>query len=250
MFNLKNKVALITGSRRGIGRGIAEVFAQAGAKVVISDISLKDCERTAKQIAQKYKVKTLGVKCDVSNQEEVNKMMEMTVKRFKKLDILVNNAGVFFAKPFLEYMEEDWNNVMDINLKSIFLCSQAAAKKMKRGGKIVNITSIAGLAGYPGACAYCASKGGMITLTKELALELAPFKINVNAIAPGAIKTPMTRFISENKKILKQTLAGIPWGRMGVPKDIGYAALFLASKEVDYVTGQTIVVDGGWTAGL
>ncbi|MEK6863414.1 MAG: SDR family NAD(P)-dependent oxidoreductase [Nanoarchaeota archaeon] len=249
MFNLKNKVAVITGSRRGIGRGIAEVFAKAGANVVISDVDKKESEQTARQIAAKYKVKALAIRCDVSKKSDVDSLLRQTVKKFKKVDILVNNAGIFFQKSLLDYKEEDWDKMVDINLKSIYLCSQAAARYMipMKKGKIINIASIAGIIGYPGAAAYCASKGGIITLTKELALELATYKINVNAIAPGAIDTPMTAFLKNNKKILQQTLVNIPLKRMGKPEEIGYAALFLASQEADYVTGQTVVVDGGWT---
>ncbi len=249
MFNLKNKVAVITGSRRGIGRGIAEVFAKAGADVVISDVDQKESEQTARQIAAKYKVKALAIRCDVSKKSDVDSLLRQTVKKFKKVDILVNNAGIFFQKSLLDYKEEDWDKMVDINLKSIYLCSQAAARYMipMKKGKIINIASIAGIIGYPGAAAYCASKGGIINLTKELALELAAYKINVNAIAPGAIDTPMTAFLKNNKKILQQTLANIPLKRMGKPEEIGYAALFLASEEAGYVTGQTVVVDGGWT---
>lgn len=250
MFSLKNKVAIITGARRGIGKGIAEVFAQAGADVIISDIDLKDCEKTANEITKKYKVKTLAVKCDVSNINEVDEMIDSTIKKFRKIDILVNNAGIFLTKPFLDYTEEDWNKIVNIDLKSVYLCSQAVAKVMvkEKYGKIVNISSIAGIVGYLGAVAYCASKGGIITLTKGLALELAPYKINVNAIAPGAIDTPMTAFLKRDKKSLQQTLAGIPLKRMGKPADIGNAALYLASDEGSYVTGHTLVVDGGWVS--
>jgi len=247
MFNLKNKVAAITGSRRGIGKAIAEKLAQAGAKVVISDIDQKDCEKTAKKIAKKCKVKTAGIKCDVSDKEEVEKLIKETVKKFNKLDILVNNAGIFFQKPIEKYKEEDWNKLIDINLKGVFLCSKTALKELKKTkGKIINLASIAGFIGYPLASSYCAAKGGIITMTKEMALEFAEHKINVNAIAPGAIDTPMTSFIKENKKQYKQTLAAIPLHRMGKPEEIGSAALYLASKEADYVTGHTLVVDGGW----
>jgi len=225
MFNLKEKVAIVTGSRRGIGKGIAEKLAEAKANVVISDISQEDCEKTADDLIQK------------------------TVKKFGKIDILVNNAGIFFQKPFLKYTEEDWNKIIDINLKSVYLCSQAAAKEMvkKNYGKIVNISSIAGIIGYPEAAAYCASKAGIINLTREIALELASNKINVNCVAPGLIETPMTKFVMENKELFEQTLAAIPWKRQGQPSDIANAVHYLASDEADYVTGQTLVVDGGWT---
>ncbi len=249
MFDLKNKVAVITGSRRGIGKAIAEKLAQAGAKVVISDINQKDCEKTAKKTAKKYKVKTFGFKCDVSDEEEIKKLIKETVKKFNKLDILVNNAGIFFQKPVEKYKEEDWNKLIDINLKGVFLCSKTALKELKKTkGKIINLASIAGLIGYPQASSYCAAKGGIIAMTKEMAVEFAEHKINVNAIAPGAIETPMTSFIKENKKQYKQTLAAIPLNRMGKPKEIGNAALYLASDEADYVTGHTLVVDGGWTS--
>ena len=249
MFNLKDKVAIITGSRRGIGRGIAEKLAEAGANVVISDISQEDCEAAANEIAEKFHVQALAVKCDVSSKKEVDDLIQKTVEKFGKIDIMVNNAGIFFQKPFLEYTEKDWDKIMDINLKSVYLCSQAAAREMvKRNyGKIVNITSIAGVVGYPGAAAYCASKAGMINLTKEMALELAPNKINVNAVAPGVIETPMTKFIIENKEAFEATLAAIPWKRQGQPSDIANAVHYLASDEADYVTGQTLIVDGGWT---
>jgi NAD(P)-dependent dehydrogenase (short-subunit alcohol dehydrogenase family) len=248
MFSLKNKVAIVTGARRGIGKGVAEVLAKAGAKVVISDIDQKDSERTAAQIANRYKVKTLAMKCDVSKMAEFSNLFKETIKKFKKVDILVNNAGILITKPFKDYTEEDWDKTLAVNLKSVFLGSKLAAKHMKKG-KIVNIASIAGFAGYYAACGYCASKAGIINLTRELALELSP-KININSIAPGAIETPMTSFMKKDKKLLQQTLAGIPWKRMGKPKDIGYAALFLCSDEADYVTGHTMVVDGGWTSGL
>lgn len=249
MFDLNDKVAVITGSRRGIGRGIAEKLAEAKAKIVISDIDLEESEKTAKEIAEKFKVETIAVKCDVSKKEEVDDLIKKTVEKFGKIDILVNNAGIFFQKPFLQYTEKDWDKIMDINIKGVYLCSQAAAKEMAKNkyGKIVSIASIAGLIGYPGAAAYCASKAGIINLTREMAMELAPYKINVNAVAPGVIETPMTKFIIENKKLLEQTLAGIPWKRQGQPSDIANAVHYLASDEADYVTGHTLVVDGGWT---
>lgn len=248
MFDFKNKVVLITGSRRGIGRGIAECFAEAGAIVVISDIDLKDCENTAREIEKKYKVKTFAVECDVSNKKEVDNMVNKTITKFKQIDVLVNNAGIFFSKPFLDQEESDWDKMMNIDLKGIYLCSQAVGKYMakRKKGKIINIASIAGLVGYSGASSYCAAKGAIINLTKELAIELAPYNININAVAPGAIETPMTDFIKKDRNLLKQTLTGIPLKRMGEPKDIGYAVLYLSSNEASYITGQTLVVDGGW----
>ncbi|MBD3248889.1 glucose 1-dehydrogenase [Candidatus Woesearchaeota archaeon] len=245
MFNLKGKVAVITGSRRGIGKGIAEALAEQGANIVISDIKQKDCDKTAKNIAKRYNVRAIGIECNVSSRDDVNKLMDAAVKKLKKIDILVNNAGIFVQKPMKELSEEDWDKIIDVNLKGVFLCTKAASKRMKKG-KIINIASIAGLVGYLNAPAYCASKGGVVNMTRENALELAP-KINVNAIAPGVIDTPMTDFLKKDKKLLRQTLAGVPLGNVGKPKDIGRLAVYLASAESDYVTGQTIAVDGGWT---
>jgi 3-oxoacyl-[acyl-carrier protein] reductase len=162
------------------------------------------------------------------------------------LDILVNNAGIFPFVPFTQMKESDWDRVMNVNLKSMFLCSQAALKFMKEGGKIVNISSIAAFVGFDGLTHYCASKGGVSSFTRALALELAPKKINVNAIAPGAIDTPGAMG-AVNEDVKKQTIAAIPWGRMGMPEDIANAIVFLTSEKSNYITGQTIIVDGGWT---
>ncbi|MDP2860814.1 MAG: SDR family NAD(P)-dependent oxidoreductase, partial [bacterium] len=155
-------------------------------------------------------------------------------------------AGIFPFKPFLELSESDWDKVIDINLKSVFLCSQAAAKVMKEGSKIVSISSIASLVGFENLTHYCASKGGINGLVRALALELAPKKINVNAIAPGLIDTPGVD-AGLNDEAKKQMLTMIPWNRMGLPEDIANAVVFLASPQSDYITGQVIVVDGGWT---
>jgi NAD(P)-dependent dehydrogenase (short-subunit alcohol dehydrogenase family) len=244
-MRLKNKVAIVTGSRRGIGRGIVEAFAKEGADVVVSDIDQKDCEDAAKEIAKKFKVKTLAVKCDVSNKKEVDDLIQKTVKKLGKIDILVNNAGIFPFVPFLKMTESDWNKVLNVNLKSVFLCSQAAAKVMKPGSKIVGISSIASFVGFAGLTHYCASKGGMNGMTRALALELAPKKINVNAVAPGAIDTPGASQVSTEES-RKQTIAAIPLARMGTSEDIANAVVFLASDKADYITGQIVVVDGGW----
>ncbi|MBD3313950.1 glucose 1-dehydrogenase [Candidatus Woesearchaeota archaeon] len=249
MFSLKDKVAVITGARRGIGKGIAERLAYAGADIVISDIDQEDCDKTAQEIADANSIQAIGVKCDVSNKDEVDSLIAKTVEKFGRIDILVNNAGIVKLDSFTEFREEDWNSVLDINLKGAFLCSQAAAKEMKKNnyGKIISIASIAGLVAYPNGSAYCASKAGIINLTREMAVELAGNKINVNAVAPGLVETPMTRFVMQDKEKLNQTLAAIPWNRPGQPSDIANAVQFLASDEADYITGQTLAVDGGWT---
>ena len=247
-MKLRDKVAIITGSQRGIGRGIAEEFAKEGCKIVISDIDLKGSMKTAQEIAEAHGVESLGVKCDVSNKNDVEKMILATMKKFGKLDILVNNAGVVVQKSLLEMTEKDWDFVIDVNLKGCFLCSQAAAKEMvkKKKGKIISIASIAGEVGFLNTSAYCASKGGIITMTKEMALELASHGVNVNAIGPGVIETKMTEGMLADPETKKGLLAQTPLGRVGQPEEIGRAAVYLASSDSDFVTGQTLFVDGGW----
>lgn len=241
----KNKTAIVTGAGQGIGRGIALAFAQENYNVVASDINLDECRKTAEEI-KKSGGNSLAVKCDVSKKSEVEDLMSQAVKKFKKIDVLVNNAGIFPSVPFSEMMEKDWDKVLDVNLKSVFLCSQSVCKSMPAGGRIINISSIASLVGFEGLVHYCASKGGINGLVRALALELAPKKITVNAIAPGAIETPgATKVMAEEAR--KQTVGLIPLARFGLPQDIANAALFLASEKSDYITGQTIVVDGGWT---
>ena len=242
-MSLKNKTAIVTGARQGIGCGIVKALAKEGCNVVISDIVEEDCEKVVEEI-KKIGVEALAVKCDVSKKEDVDNLIKKTIEKFGKLDILVNNAGIYPFVSFMEMKESDWDKVLDINLKSVFLCSQAAVKEMKNGGKIVNISSIASVVGFEGLVHYCASKGGVNAMIKALALELAPKKINVNAVAPGAIDTPGATSSPEQ---VKQTISCIPWKRMGVPEDIANAVVFLASEKADYITGQIIIVDGGWT---
>lgn len=242
---LKDKVAIVTGARQGIGLGIALALAKEGCNVVVSDIDQGDCNNVAEKIG-KEGVRALGVKCDVSKKEEVDALIEKTMHEFGKLDILVNNAGIYPFVPFDKMKESDWDTVMDVNLKSIFLTSQASVRVMRQGGKIVNISSIASIVGFEGLVHYCATKGGMNGMVRALALELAPKKINVNAVAPGAIETPgASGAMTEEMK--QQTIEGIPAKRYGQPEDIANAVVFLASDKADYITGQVLVVDGGWT---
>lgn len=242
---LENKTAIVTGARRGIGKGITLALAKEGCNVVISDIDEKDCEAVAEE-ARKLGPKALAVRCDVSKKEEVEKLFSRTIEEFGRLDILVNNAGIFPFVPFLEMKEADWNKVLDVNLKSIFFCSQEAAKVLPEEGRIVNISSIAAYVGFEGLVHYCASKGAINSMIRALALELASKKITVNAIAPGAIETPGASEVSTEES-KKQTIAMIPLSRMGQPEDIAGAVVFLASEKASYITGQTIIVDGGWT---
>ena len=253
MFSLKDKVAIVTGARRGMGRTHAIALAKAGAKVIVSDISLEDCEKVVKEI-ERAGGKALAVKCNVSEKEEVADLIKKTVKEWGKIDILVNNAGICQFKPFLELTEEDWDRTIDINLKGYFLCAQAAAKEMvkQKSGVIINIASVAmgqvGV-GFNNLAHYCASKGGIAGMTEALALELGSYNIRVNAISPGMIDTPMIADFKGDPKTLEATLARVPLGRMGKPEEVSNLVLFLASGESSYITGSTIVIDGGWLAG-
>jgi len=253
MFSLKDKVAIVTGARRGMGRTHAIALAKAGAKVIVSDISLEDCEKVVKEI-ERAGGKALAVKCNVSEKEEVADLIKKTVKEWGKIDILVNNAGICQFKPFLELTEEDWDRTIDINLKGYFLCAQAAAKEMvkQKSGVIINIASVAmgqvGV-GFNNLAHYCASKGGIAGMTEALALELGSYNIRVNAISPGMIDTPMIADFKGDPKILEATLARVPLGRVGKPEEVSNLVLFLASGESSYITGSTIVIDGGWLAG-
>lgn len=246
-MRLKDKVAVITGASSGIGRGIAKRFAQEGANVVIADIQLDAAEKIVDEI-EEIDQKALALKIDVSNPEDVDEMVSKTIEEFGKIDILVDNAGVFVQKPITEMEEEDWDKVLNVNLRGAFLCTRRTVREMIRngGGKIVNIASVAGEVGFENSSAYCASKGGIITLTKELALELAPKGINVNAIGPRVIETPMTKSLLKDEKFKNQVLGMTPIGRLGKPKDIAAAAVYLASDEADFVSGEILFVDGGW----
>lgn len=243
-MTLDNKIAIVTGAGRGIGRGIALALAKEGANIVVSDINEDDCKKVSEEIKSLGR-KSLVIKCDVSKKQEIDNLVLKTMEVFGALDILVNNAGIYPFVSFMNMTETDWDQVLDINLKSMFLCSQAAANQMKLGGKIVDISSIASVVGFEGLVHYCASKGGVNAMVRAMALELASKKINVNAVAPGAIDTPGASGGSEEQK--KQTISLIPWSRMGTPEDIANAVVFLASDKADYITGQTIIVDGGWT---
>jgi 3-oxoacyl-[acyl-carrier protein] reductase len=243
MFDLKNKVAIVTGAARGIGKGIALTLAKEGCNVIVSDINEDDCQNVSGELARQG-IKSIGIKCDVSSATDVEKLFMQAGKEFGKIDILVNNAGVYPFVPFEQMKELDWDKVMDVNLKSIFLCSKEALKFMPQGGRIVNISSIAAFVGFAGLVHYCASKGGINAMIRALALELAARKITVNAVAPGAIDTPGA---SSTEEIKKQTISVIPLARMGEPQDIASAVVFLASDEASYITGQTLIVDGGWT---
>ena len=263
-WDLTGQVAIVTGARRGMGRTHALALAKAGAKVIVSDISLEDCQKVVDEIKKakaaqegeprQGRGEAMAVKCDVTKKEEVDEMVRKTTEKWGKIDILVNNAGICDFKPFLELTEKDWDRTIDINLKGYFLCAQAVSKEMvkKKSGSIINIASIAmgqtGI-GFPALTHYCASKGGIVAMTEAMALELAPYNIRVNAISPGAIETPMIDPLKADPKTMEGTLARIPLHRVGKPEEISNLVLFLASDASSYMTGTDVVIDGGWLAG-
>ena len=248
-MKLEGKTAIVTGSRRGIGRAIALALAKEGANVTVSDVNQEDCQKVVSEI-EKMGRKGLAVQCDVTSTPEVEALVKKTVEKFGRLDILVNNAGIISYKPFLELTDEDWDRTLGVNLKGQFLCARAAAREMikNKWGRIVNIASISsggcGIA-FPLIAHYTASKGGVMALTEALALELTAKGINVNAICPGAVDTDMTKGAKESGQ-LEPLLLRIPKGRLGKPEEIANLAVFLASEEASYITGAAIVVDGGW----
>jgi len=250
--DLKGKVVIVTGARRGMGKSHALAFAKEGSRVIVSDISLEDCQKVVKEI-EKTKGEAMAIKCDVSKKEEVQEMIEKTIKKWGKIDILVNNAGIADFKNFLELKEEDWDRTIDINLKGYFLVAQAVAKEMvkRKSGAIINIASVAmgqvGI-GFPSLTHYCASKGGIVGMTEAMAIELAPFNIRVNVISPGAIETPMVDPLKTDRKTIEALLARIPMKRMGKPEEVSNLVLFLASESSSYMTGANVVIDGGWLA--
>ena len=252
MFELKDKIVLVTGGRRGMGKSHALALARQGAKIVVTDIDLAECQLVADEI-KAGGGEAITFKLDVSNSAEVNKVFDAVVKYFGRLDILVNNAGIFLPKLALEMSEEEWDRTLDINLKGQFLCAQRAAKEMAKNkwGRIINIASIAsgqqGI-GIEWGTHYTASKGGIIGMSETLALEFAPLGINVNVIAPGAIDTPMLRQESTDESEISAYIKRIPLKRIGKPEEVSAAVVFLASEEASYITGATIYVDGGWLA--
>jgi len=252
MFDLTGKKALVTGGSRGIGKGICLALAKQGADVAVN---YRSNQAEAEAVVSEIKAmgrQAFAVQADVSSAESVAKMFVEIKDRWGKLDILVNNAGIVKFANFEEVTEEDWDQILAVNLKGQFLCAKEALKLMGPGGKIINIASIAsggvGI-GFRQIAHYTASKGGVVALTENLALELAPKGINVNAIAPGVIETDMTKDLMADEKTKAGLLARIPKGRFGKPEDIGAAAAFLASDEADYITGVVLYVDGGWLTG-
>jgi 3-oxoacyl-[acyl-carrier protein] reductase len=245
MFDLKGKIALVTGAGRGIGKEIALTLARAGADIVVTDVADTVFE-TQKEI-EAQKVQSLAVICDVGNRQEVENVKTQTLQKFPRIDILVNNAGIYPQKPFLEMTEEDWHKVVHVNLYGVFHFTKAFLPGMveRKYGKIISLSSISGpVVAFPNLVHYSSSKGAVSGFTKALALEMAQYKINVNAVAPGPIDVGGMR---ADEAITAMIVRGIPLGRMGKPLDISNLVVFLASDEASFITGQTIVSDGGYT---
>lgn len=241
---LKDKVAIITGSSRGIGKAIAFELAKNGAHIVVTDVNYEEAQKTAKEIME-LGSKSIAVKANVADTEDVENMVEAALKEFGKIDILVNNAGITRDTLLMRMKEEDWDAVLNVNLKGTFNCIKAVSRPMmkQRSGKIINISSVVGQMGNAGQTNYSSSKAGMLGLTKSAARELAARNITVNAIAPGYIETEMTHVLPAEVK--QKFMENIPLQKMGTPLDIANSVLFLASTAADYITGQTINVNGG-----
>jgi 3-oxoacyl-[acyl-carrier protein] reductase len=246
MSSFKGKTAVVTGAGHGIGREIALTLARNGADVVVTDVSDAIYE-VGKEIEALHS-KSLPIKCDVSNFDEAKGVENQVLEQFEKVDVLVNNAGIYPQKSFVEMTNEDWNKVLHVNLDGVFHCTKAIVPKMieRKYGKIISIASIAGaFVGFTNLVHYSASKAAIVGFTKSLALELSPYGINVNAIAPGVIDVGASSQMS--KEALQQMVRIIPLGRMGLPLDIANVVLFLSSEASNYITGQCIVCDGGYT---
>lgn len=243
---LAGKVALVTGAGSGIGHGIAERFAKAGAKVAVNYFGHEEqAEKLAKAISSAAE-KSVALKADVSDSKQVAALVDRVLQELGPIDVLVNNAGIESSAPFLDIAEETWDKMLDVDLKGAFLCAQACGRVMKdRGGSIINISSVHEDRTFPGYTPYCAAKGGLRMLMRNAALELAAYKIRVNNIAPGAIATPINEGTMHDPKKMAELHRIIPLGRMGEPDDVAEVALFLASDRSRYVTGSTYYVDGG-----
>ena len=241
---VKDRIAVITGASRGIGRSIALALAAGGAKIVAADVSLEGCQALVDELAA-LGTEGLAVQCNVTSGEDTERMIDAAVEKFGRIDILVNNAGITRDGMLMRMKDEDWDAVLSINLKGAFLCTRAVSKVMtkQRCGRIINIASIVGQMGNAGQANYCASKAGLIGLTKSNARELARRSVTVNAVAPGFIATAMTDALPE--KVRQELAAQIPLERLGSADDIANAVLFLASDNSAYITGQVLAVNGG-----
>jgi NAD(P)-dependent dehydrogenase (short-subunit alcohol dehydrogenase family) len=246
---LEGKVALVTGAARGIGRGIAEVFAAEGAHVAVNDVDNMALAEDVAKALRTNGTRTMVVQADVAKREAVEPMIDKVWAELGPIDILVNNAGIETIVPFLELTDDQWTRLVDVNLRGAWLCSQVFCRRAvaaARHGSIVNIGSIQAAKVLPGRTHYAPSKLGLAALTRNMSAEMTPLGIRVNCIHPGLIDTPMTAWVMKDPKLLPGVLAQISLGRAGEPREIGHVAAFFASDEASYLTGQSIFVDGGW----
>lgn len=250
-MRLTDKVALVTGASSGIGKAIAERFAQDGAKVAVNYRARHPEDQAAGEaVAATLNGAGFAVGADVSLRADVEKMIADIVAKFGRLDIVVNNAGIEIKRPFLEISDEEWQRVIGVNLYGAFVVSQAGCRQMVKqgqGGKLIFVSSVHEDIPFPDFTPYCVSKGGVRMLMRNLAMELAPYRINVNNIAPGAIATPINQAVLTDAIARKNAESEIPWGRFGKPEEVAAVAAFLASADAEYVTGSTYYVDGGLT---
>ncbi len=246
-YQLNGKIAIVTGSGSGLGKAIAQLLSQRGAVLAIVDMVESAAKSAAQEIVGQGG-KAASFICDVANSQQVNQMVEQVVATFGGVDLLVNNAGVGdHSTPVDEMSDEQWNRMIDIHLGGAFRVTRAVVPVLKKrgGGRIVNMSSQSGMVAEPDYCHYCAAKAGILGLTKALAKELAPFKIAVNAVAPGVIETPYFKNYSEEQMAAKRAL--VPWGRLGQPEDVAELTAFLLSEAADYITGQVVSPNGGRT---
>ncbi|MEK7368455.1 MAG: glucose 1-dehydrogenase [Planctomycetota bacterium] len=248
LFELRGRVALVTGASKGLGKSMAMALGEAGADIVLvarGPVKLAEAEKEVADMG----VRTLTVAADVTIPEDVDKMVSQALAKFGKIDILVNNVGTYVGKPIEESTTEDWFNLINTNLTSTYLCCRAVGKHMmeRQRGKVVNMAAAIGALGARNSSAYCASKGGVIQLTRALAVEWAKYHITVNAIAPGTMETEITAKMLEDPKVRKALEGKVPMGRIGQPSDLAGTVIFLSASGSDYITGQTIFVDGGFS---
>lgn len=247
-MKLEGKVALVTGGSQGIGQAIALRLAQEGADIIVNYRSHPETADETKVKIEQMGRKAIALKADLSQIEEINQLVASSLQSFSQIDILVNNAGLEKNADFLDITPDDYDSVMDVNLKGVFFTTQSVAKHLKasqKPGKIINISSVHEELPFPHFTAYCASKGGLKMMMRNLAVELAPLGITVNNVAPGAIATPINQSLMEDQDKLNAVLRNIPLGRLGQPEDVAGLVAFLASADADYITGSTFYVDGG-----
>ncbi len=247
-MKLEGKVVLVTGGNQGIGQTIALRLAQEGADIIVNYRSHPEAADETKVKIEQMGRKAIAVKADLSQIEEIHQLVESSLQQFSQIDVLVNNAGLEKSADFSDITPDDYDRVMDVNLKGVFVTTQAVVKYLKasqRSGKIINISSVHQELPFPHFTVYCASKGGLKMMMRNLAVKLAPLGITVNNVAPGAIETPINKSLMEDKDKLNATLKNIPLGRLGQPEDVAGLVAFLASSDADYITGSTLCIDGG-----